>query len=350
MKIIFDERPGRIMDLINSLKFIYNNSFQGFLDELGVKSNKHVENTLNYLSKNGNFNWEYTDIFFNGSISVIDYVVNTNDMWSIMDEKNILNYIKNVSEKDIKNKIIKSLLNNINSKETKIDTILYDNKKLINLISHQEFPDQIKWKLLDFINNSSIYMENLLLNLKNYIKIFDKALEKNKTIIDNFNTYVQNQINLKGIKFLEEYTKDAFNYNNFPDIYLSTAFINCYSLQGGPKENRANLFIGIEFFNLIKQLGGKGNIEKNLNVFRNLCDNSRFQILKLLLNGGLYAQELANKLGISMPTVSYHINFLLSSNLVTIEKQDGRKVYYVLNKKTLKSCTDFLINIFKLDD
>lgn len=349
MNIVFDKRPGRIMDLINSLKFIYNNSFQEFIDELGVESNRYVEGALKYLSEKSNFDWKYTDIFFSNDISVIDYLINSNDMWTIKDKSNLLSYLKNISHEDVKFKICEFLLSNSNFSVSGIEVILDSDKDLIKLIDSQSFSTESKWKLLNFMNNIALYIENLINQLDAYIKIFDKVMEQNYEIIEEFDDFIEMQIGMNGIEFLKEYTGNVFNFDNLPDIYLSTGFINCYSLQGSPKGDRANLFIGIEFSNVMKHLSGEGELEENLNIFKNLCDNSRFQILKLLLNEGLYAQELANKLEISMATVSYHMNFLLTSNLVLIEKQDGRKTYYNLNKKTLKSCIKFLQKTFEID-
>ena len=51
-------------------------------------------------------------------------------------------------------------------------------------------------------------------------------------------------------------------------------------------------------------------------VFKNLADKTRFQILNLLKSGDLYGQEIAEKVGITLATVSYHMSFLLAANLV----------------------------------
>ena len=67
-----------------------------------------------------------------------------------------------------------------------------------------------------------------------------------------------------------------------------------------------------------------------------LADKSKMEILRLLKTKPMYNQELAETLGLTAATVSYHMNALLACQFVTISKAEGR-VYYHLNAVTLTS-------------
>jgi len=69
--------------------------------------------------------------------------------------------------------------------------------------------------------------------------------------------------------------------------------------------------------------------------FKMLSARSRVQILKLLReHRDLTVEDLANKLSITVPTVSRHLQLLRMQNLVTFE-QDAQNRYYSVNEKEI---------------
>lgn len=60
-------------------------------------------------------------------------------------------------------------------------------------------------------------------------------------------------------------------------------------------------------------------------------DPNRLSILRLLRVASLYGKEIADKLGISPATASYHIDKLVKAELIRIENPEGRRFYYTLN-------------------
>jgi len=66
--------------------------------------------------------------------------------------------------------------------------------------------------------------------------------------------------------------------------------------------------------------------------FKMLSARSRVQILKLLRNhDDLTVDDLATQLGVSVPTVSRHLQLLRMQNLVTFT-QDAQTRYYQVNE------------------
>ncbi|MBS7528489.1 winged helix-turn-helix transcriptional regulator [Fusibacter paucivorans] len=66
-----------------------------------------------------------------------------------------------------------------------------------------------------------------------------------------------------------------------------------------------------------------------------LADEKRFEMIQLLAQKTWYGHELAEALGITPPTVSYHINAMLELGLIFLEK-DSNKTYYHLDKEKLR--------------
>lgn len=65
--------------------------------------------------------------------------------------------------------------------------------------------------------------------------------------------------------------------------------------------------------------------EKTIELFKCLADRSRLQILKSLSGEPMYVERLAERLGLTPPTVSFHLKKLENAGLVDSTKEQ----YYV---------------------
>ncbi len=69
----------------------------------------------------------------------------------------------------------------------------------------------------------------------------------------------------------------------------------------------------------------------SIRLFKALGDESRLRILRLLSGGDLYLTEIADRMGLSKPTVSHHLAQLRVAGLVTIT-EEGSLTYYSLRR------------------
>jgi DNA-binding transcriptional ArsR family regulator len=69
----------------------------------------------------------------------------------------------------------------------------------------------------------------------------------------------------------------------------------------------------------------------SIRLFKALGDESRLRILRLLASGDLYLTEIAERIGLSKPTVSHHLALLRAAGLVTITEA-GALTYYTLRR------------------
>ena len=67
---------------------------------------------------------------------------------------------------------------------------------------------------------------------------------------------------------------------------------------------------------------------------RALADETRLEILSILDGRELYAQEIVERLGISQPAASRHLNLLVASG-VLLERRDGGRRFYTVNTQAL---------------
>jgi len=83
-------------------------------------------------------------------------------------------------------------------------------------------------------------------------------------------------------------------------------------------------------------------------VLKACADPARVKILYALGESELCVCELAHLLGLSMPTVSYHLRILDQAKLIEYRKQ-GRLVFYRLRDECLTQRVQQLVELFRKD-
>jgi len=171
-----------------------------------------------------------------------------------------------------------------------------------------------------FVHPDIIWKSN---SIEDYLTRIEKIYENAEEVTgqEGLNKIIENDSTLKQIKgFDEKYITISF-FNNYKIYFLSANNSDdCYIFLG----SNHRLISGKETYK--EQL-----IEYNLSVMKNLSDKTRFRIIKFLLSGEKYGQEIADEIGISDTTVNYHMNYLISANLIEIGKRKNR-VYHIIKK------------------
>ncbi len=84
-----------------------------------------------------------------------------------------------------------------------------------------------------------------------------------------------------------------------------------------------------------------------VNFYKTIGDKTRIKLLIMLAaNRTMSGQQLAEKLGVTPPTVSHHISKLKESSLIR-ERRDKNTIYYFINEKSLLQYNDALLNVLK---
>ncbi len=76
-----------------------------------------------------------------------------------------------------------------------------------------------------------------------------------------------------------------------------------------------------------------------------LADDTRQQILIMLLEGEMCVSDIVEVFEMSQPTISHHLGILKRFHLVTSRK-DGKQVYYAINQDNVVSCCGQLMAKF----
>lgn len=76
-----------------------------------------------------------------------------------------------------------------------------------------------------------------------------------------------------------------------------------------------------------------------------IADDTRQQIMRICCCERLTVGDIAEKIGVSQPTVSHHLAILRDAGLVTVDRQ-GRESFYSLNQERITLCCDRLMALF----
>jgi ArsR family transcriptional regulator len=80
-----------------------------------------------------------------------------------------------------------------------------------------------------------------------------------------------------------------------------------------------------------------------------LADDTRQQILVMLLDGEKCVSDIVEVFDMSQPTISHHLSVLKRFNLVTSRKE-GKLVFYDINRNNVVECCGQLMAKFEAEE
>lgn len=351
MIIKFDETPGYLADMLYSLFFVYNQNYKSFYKKYNFNFiNPSVDEALNKITDllGDNYEKKLFDIFFSRDYDIMRILLKDEYLWNKKNLSEYENCLNQIDDNKFRKDLINELLFDKNGvhDSNEADKIL--DGDIVEFISDIDIKPNAKWDIILFYDKPGYYVEKLCAYLTRYEKIYKKVLKDYSGIIKELQDFLKKEIKENGAGFVRNILNENAFAESFSEVYITALFFNSASYSFADENEKLYTFLGIDFKKTIKSLKGDSSADKNLNVLKSISDKTRYQILRYLINGECYGQELAEKLGLTMATISYHMDFLWGLDLVSIHR-DGHKVYYTINKNTIKSAAVFLTESFNLD-
>lgn len=191
--------------------------------------------------------------------------------------------------------------------------------------------DELRYKLLKAIFNPSKTVEVLYPLIIEAITIFKNEINE---IDPNLLNFAQ-QLKKHQEEFKQYIKNHQIKWSDSVDVYPSLVNFQIVSYIGREYFDRSlTIFYGIGV-DLKYALNYKiVDSAKQTNFLKALADPSKYEILKLLKNKPMYGQEIANKLKLKTPTVSYHMDVLLNLGIINVSKENNR-IYFSLNTNAI---------------
>lgn len=350
MEIIYNPKAGEICSLFTSLHLAWNiDILENQLQMLGITLKGELKEEYYYINEIHNNKKEQMDFFFNNESKIYKCFMIFEKIWecSTMDE--YVKLIQSMNYTSIITMLVKTLIDDkFKNDDDYIKGISSNKEDVLSFIQELDISKAAKWDIYCFTDNVEKYKHEFIVLIEEYIPAYNKIISRHSKFMDDVSGNIIKRVNDVGIEFIKEYTNNFISLDiaAFKKIYLTSSYFDSYLIYFTLRKNTEHcyLIVGPYYQEIANQ---SDYIETHLKVLKNLCDKTRFGIMKYILDNKRYGQEIAQKFNISNASVSYHMNNLLMLNLVQISKQDN-KVFYKLNKNKICETIRFLQDELRL--
>ena len=201
--------------------------------------------------------------------------------------------------------------------EDKVEELVGNQFAFLDFLKYLPIDDTLRWNYFTIMSQPKKFVEDFI-SLHQTIKpIFDKVYAEYLPILEKSYTEFEATIRehptilaeaFTGTKEIKEIDWTSDDISVIPTLLLSDFFF----------QDSEILLLGAKSLEVIQHFiqTRLDKQQERINVFKNLGDKTRYQIFCEIAKGTKSVKKIAEQLGITSATVSYHINELDLSNLV----------------------------------
>lgn len=358
MRFQFHKEESRIIDLLLFPYTIYT--------EENIKDSYNERNELDDIMEEGYIEFlktceaaltpykEEIGIFY--SKSPMDYydfsslIMDSYTVFGFKKEEEYLNHLLTLKEDEIKISLIKGIMK-LEEKDMSTEDNGEKEKESISLDTN--IMELIKNLSIDSASKWNLYL--ILEEPKKYITQYVELLYKLLPEYHRFYLPQEEKVIECGMK-LEEYLNHEEDGLDKITCYMVSSkmlakgtitilisFIQSYTLRLVTGSSVPYLLWGFKIEDAFQELKEKreNKLSERILVFKNLGDKTRYEVLRLIAGGESSTKNIAAALSVSSATISYHINALVTANIIKYEKNNS-KVGYEVDWNLIKEVFDGL--------
>ncbi|MFU8786400.1 MAG: ArsR/SmtB family transcription factor [Candidatus Izemoplasmataceae bacterium] len=346
MKFKYYEHESKLLDLMQLPRLMsidsQNNSKEEHLEkeEVFSKLNQPLYESMKSLqNKLENYKNEIEMFYASEFLSNYDFFNLITKMYPIKGFKSISDYCDELLKVD-KNVLKEAIIYAILSIEDEDEAINNAQKnEAANLVKHQEtlltFVKELptthnyKWQLLIMLEDPLNHVMKFKALMEKLEPLYISTFEKHYPYLED----VKNSV----IKRLEHNTAESFEaltchlissdmLNKEENrLLISLVFPLSFMMKSDLQDDY--IIWGIEMEAGFKQvsMNHENRIQKQTQVFKNLSDKTRYEVLRLIASGITSTKDIAERLGVSSATISYHINAFLTTSILKLSKSKYKR-------------------------
>lgn len=344
-KFFFNE--SKIYDFLGFPQLIYitrsqekykNSNYSEIVDEEYINLSKKVEELLSPYK-------DQIEMFYMEELAFIELAIKWKDIFK---DKTIEEYLigaLKLDESKIIQNIIHSILGTIENIQDpeeineRIKDILENKDKTLKFVKDLPIDSGEKWNLFLFIEEPRRYMEEYVALMRKLLPLFEELYGDYRKEVESCGRDLIERLEKEGAEYLSVLSNSMVTLdmidNNEINILVS-AFAP-YTLRIVSNSTKPFIVWGLEIeesFKRIKQIN-ENKLNERVNIFKNLGDKTRYEVLKLIAAKETSTKVIANKLGVTSATISYHLNNLVTAKIIKIDKSDS-KYGYIIDYKLLE--------------
>ncbi len=349
MKIIYNPQISKLYDFVSAIMLFTNNyEFEKFFENSDLTPTQVITDSIHYIWNQLDRNTPGLALLFIKIHGKPSYIESTyyKYLQEIITIENFLDSLFTTSIDELQIKVLE-FYDESNKDARYYKELLESPEKLYLFINSLNISQQQKWELMGIVNKP----EEILLPLKSFCTTIQKRLNKvykdHSGYIANFEKIMLKKINKDG-EYLINTELKALSDNFFPnenrDIMITCSFICEFSKFTTLNKSYRTIYLGINYEKSLSFLNGKTDVFKRENFFKAFADKNRLKIIKMLLEKEMYVGEIAKECGLSISTVSYHLDIIHLGGLVG-RSVKHKKVYYIIQKKYISLLLEQLLKI-----
>ena len=243
--------------------------------------------------------------------------------------KNVLRYhsfeeyakiLHSMDEEQIKKQLMTTIVKQDEeeaSVEDKVTELIGNQFAFLDFLKNLPIDDTVRWNYFTIMSQPKKFVEDFISLHQTLKPIFEKVYAEYLPILEKsyqeFETTIQEHPTIlveafSGTKVIEEIDWASDEISVIPTLLLSDFYF----------QDSEILILGAKSLEVIQRViqTRLDKQQERINVFKNLGDKTRYQIFCEIAKGSKSVKGIAEQLGITSATVSYHINELVLSNLV----------------------------------
>lgn len=299
-----------------------------FVSEKLIEEFKEIELALKpYEKQIRNFYFE--------EFSIPEFMMKSESVFGHASALSYFEHLQSLNHKTILKSILTKLYLVKFDLEVVDETIIYDYvesvEKQIQLIDSMDVSDEEKWKLSSLLRQPKQMIDEWITFMKSIDSLFEEYYQWKKDKVSAFGYQLEKKLNQNDVDALEILTDGLVRKNLIPTENFLVSFVEPINIEINVSSLVPYLKMGVEIesFVQVKKEVEESQLKDRVNIFKNLGDKTRYEVVKLVAQGVESAKEIARILNVSQPTVSYHMNNLLLSKVIKLERVDSKYVHIV---------------------
>lgn len=293
---------------------------------------------------------------FSEGYSFSSLLVKKDEILFYESEEHFLDFLLTLDEKEINERTILSLLKEYEATDpekernlTKMQEICKDKANILDYIKNLPLEASIKWNLYLAVSDPVKHMKEYVELMRLLYPIFSEVYEQYESEIKIYGELIEKTLLENGLEGIKEMTYDIFDKDiiEAEEICIVVSLVLSYSLLLDNLNDKSFLIWGLRISNAFKQMKeiSEDKLNKRVQIFKNLGDKTRYEVLKHISAGETSTKLIAEALNVSSATVSYHISNFLTSKVIKVDRsmhKYGYLIDYELIERTIQELREDL--------
>lgn len=360
MKFSFHPIESRIHDFLKFprllyLETIYDTSDDSYYEQFVTDNYTNILKI--YEEKLKPFSKDIERFYMNQFLDKYDFITlitMANPIPGSLNEQDYLDKLSSMDEYQIKTSIVFSIMvleqsdhvSQLDLEAIRDHTkrVVSKNDDILSFIEELAIDAAFKWNLFLIIDDPLKYMTLYIKLMNSLFPIFQDAYQKFDADVTNCGSNLVNYLNKHGSQGLLDITYSILDVSilESDETKILVSALIPYNLTVSSIVNK-HLVWGLgmeEAFKKMKEYN-ENKTNERVQIFKNLGDKTRYEVLKCIASGETSTKEIANQLGVSSATVSYHLNAFLTTKVIKMEKINNKFEYVVDYQLLEQTITDF---------